>query len=135
MTTPTRTPASMLRLIPLHFISRYARIGAEIIMATTRRGFDSGAIPGTIFIENTSTGGLVNKKITFTRADLSLEVEQMLRGLRFLRVVAVYRDEAGNIRICGSPSYPLTLEYSTTSGGYEVTLTGADTETDGYWRH
>lgn len=134
MTKSAKKPTSQLRMIPVGGITRFARVGASVYLTALSRGYDSMATPGTIFVEQSSEGGIINKKITYRRADMSLEVEQTLRALKFLRVVAMYVDESGNIRICGSPSYPLTLDYNSTAGGYEVTLTGTDSEPDGYWQ-
>ncbi len=123
-----------LELVPTNSVRYFGRIGAVVRMALNigRNSTPSGAIPGTITVSQSAKSGLISKTINYETGGRSAATENVLRGLSLLPLVAVYVDETGNRKICGSPSYPLRLEYARSEGGYSVTLTGKDNEPDGF---
>lgn len=90
------------------------------------------AIPGTVTVATEAENGVIQKKITFSRSGISENTANQLQRYRISRLVALYVDEAGNRRVCGSPTYPLSLDYMTEDGAYTVTLQGEDLFLDGF---
>ena len=123
-----------LELIPVESIDVFARLGGSARL-TLRPGCgstDSGAIPGTIKVGHSTKNGLMAKSINYEIPGPDVATERMLRTLSLQRLVAVYVDERGNEKICGSPTYPLRLTYTPDEGFYSVTLTGTDSEADAF---
>lgn len=90
---------------------------------------ESGAIPGSIIHSDSVESGIYTHKITYKRRSGRDEGCELSR-LRYIHLVAVYTDPRGDRRVCGSPEYPLTLEYTESGGLYSVTLQGKSPEGD-----
>lgn len=121
-----------LKIIPLDRLTRFARFRSRVILIVVGSPDDAAAVPGSIKISTTSDKGIIKKKITFDRSGVSDSVADILESYKCQRVVATYVDENGNTRVAGSPDYPLALDFTTGDGVFTVTLSGEDTQTDGY---
>lgn len=121
-----------LTLIPVSGVIRFARINSRTVLTVLGEKLDAFEIPGSIKTGNTIESGVFKKTISYERRGGSPLIADELEQLRHTRLVAVYMDEYGDRRVAGSPTYPLSLEYSSTEGGYAVTLTGEDTAADSY---
>lgn len=87
-------------------------------------------VPGSFTISSSEKNGLKTNEITFTRSDLTAETLVRLTRLRRLRLIAFYRDGHGQQRVCGSPSWPLTLTFTAEGDCISVKLRGTDTGPD-----
>ena len=127
---------SCLSLIPVGQIMRFVRIGAHVYISSLTPPsdlcFGEKNIPGSVNVAHSSDNGTIKKKITFGRSDLSSGTLTALISLRALPIVATYRDEGGNLRVCGSPSYPLSIDFQDSGGVIAVSLEGSDTCQDGF---
>lgn len=121
-----------LKIIPLGRLTRFARFRSRVILIVVGSPDDAAAVPGSIKISTTSDKGIIKKKITFDRSGVSDSVADILESYKCQRVVATYVDENGNTRVAGSPDFPLALDFNTGDGVFTVTLSGEDTQTDGY---
>lgn len=120
-----------LKIIPLSKITRFARIGSKVIMQTEEPD-NACAIPGSIKVAHSTDDGVISKKITFERRDVSVNTADTLNRYKASRLVAIYVDEAGNLKVAGSPDYPLSLDYTTGDGVFHITLQGKDTAQDAF---
>ena len=93
---------------------------------------DAVAVPGSIRMSASNDKGKIKNKITFERSDVSESVADMMERYKVTRLVATYVDESGKRRVCGSPDWPLTLDYTIEGGVFAVTLQGEDTMPDGF---
>lgn len=93
---------------------------------------DALAVPGSVKMSQTSENGITKKKITFERSDVTDSTSDTLQGYKVSRLIATYIDESGKRRVCGSPDWPLSLDYSTSGGVFSVTLQGEDTMPDAF---
>jgi hypothetical protein len=125
------TPHS-LKIMPITKISRFARLGSKIMMIALTSAIDVKAIPGTITTTSTEEDGIITKKITFKRSNISADDIDTLERYSIMRLIAFYADERGNERVCGSPDYPLSFSYTFADGAIECTLTGKDTKPDAF---
>ena len=132
MEPTTITGVHSLKLVPLTTLSRFARIKSTAHIVMLGDGMDAGAIPGSITATTGTDEDRVTKRITYKCAELTAEMGDWLATMKARRLIALYVDERGNDRVCGSPDWPLTLDYTPGDGVYEVTLTGADTAPDLY---
>ena len=123
-----------LELIPVQDLLTFARIGSIVraVLPAGKNAIPSGAIPGSVKVSQTLKDGIVSKSITYEIAAPSATAEDFLNRLSHCRLVAVYVDEVSNKMVCGSPDYPLRLEYTRGEGVYTVTLSGKDSATDGF---
>lgn len=121
-----------LKLIPLARLSRFARVQSKVVVMMLGDAVESEAVPGTVKISSANENGKITKKITFERSDVSESTANILERLKVSRLVAVYVDESGKRRVCGSPDWPLSLEYTTEGGVFTVTLRGEDIRPDGF---
>lgn len=92
---------------------------------------DAGAVPGSVTMSDTEKDGVTAKEINF-KCELTRENIWRLTRLRTKRLIAYYRDALGRERVCGSPTWPLTLGFTAESDGLNVTLRGSDTGPDPY---
>lgn len=90
------------------------------------------AVPGSVKVSTTSDNGIIKKKITFERSDVSGSSADALEGYKVSRLIATYVDESGKRRVAGSPDWPLSLDYSIGDGVFSVTLQGEDTAPDAF---
>lgn len=121
-----------LKIIPVARLTRFARYRSRVILITVETPDDAAAVPGSVKISTTSDKGIIKKKITFDRSGVSDSAADILESYKCQRVVATYVDENGNIRVAGSPDFPLALDFTTGNGVFTVTLSGEDTQPDGY---
>ncbi len=122
-----------LRLVPIDAITRYGRIGAEVIMRTKDAGLGAKAINGSMTVlTSTDDTGFMKKTITYRRSEgWASDIEELDR-LVATRLVATYVDERGRGRVCGSPDFPLSLKYQIAGGLLMVTIEGSDTTADAF---
>lgn len=121
-----------LKIIPISKLSRFARIKSRVVMLILGEAEDALAVPGSVKVSQSTENGIVKKKITFERSDVSNITADALEGYKVSRLIATYIDESGRQRVCGSPDWPLSLDYSTSGGVFSVTLQGEDTEIDAF---
>lgn len=121
-----------LKLIPLDIVARYVRLSSRVSMLLLGEAIDAVAVPGTIKISTSNDKGKIKKKITFERSDVSESVADMMERYKVTRLVATYVDESGRRRVCGSPDWPLSLDYAIEGGVFTVTIQGEDTMPDGF---
>lgn len=121
---------SSVMLVTVAEIISFVRLSAEVRMSPApydRLPF----IPGSAEIsQNSHDDGVIEKVITLKIKDASPDMSYKLDYLKRMDLVASYVDEAGFVRICGSPMWPLSLDYSSQGGVIVVTLTGKDTKPD-----
>ena len=122
-----------LKIIPTSDLIRFARVGAGTIMA-----FHGGrtelpeVVPGTVMMTTETEEGTVSRVIDFEITEVSHEVMETLETLKAVGLVATYRDESGNERVCGSPDFPLSLDFYDSEGVVKVSLSGKSNEADGF---
>lgn len=121
-----------LKIIPVTRLIRFARFQSRVILIAVGTPDDAAAVPGSIKVSTTSDKGIIKKKITFDRSGVSDSAADILESYKCQRLVATYVDENGNTRVAGSPDFPLNLDYTTGNGVFAVTLSGEDTQPDGY---
>lgn len=132
MNSSTISVCHGLQLIPTDRIAYFTRIRSRVFMTLLSDAEIAEAIPGTVTVATEAENGIIQKKITFSRAGVSEKVTNELQRYKILRLVAIYVDEAGNRRVCGSPTFPLSLDYMIEEGTYTVTLQGEDLCLDGF---
>lgn len=128
----TVTVCHGLKLVPLGHITRFARVGARVLIKLNAFPVEAAAIPGSVLVTSTTADGVVKKKIEYGQIDDGYEALDALDRLERTRLVATYLDQRGNRRVCGSPDYPLSLSYQCQDGVIRVTIEGADTQADAY---
>lgn len=121
-----------LKLIPVDKILRFGWAQSRVIMILPGEPSDVKAVPGTIKVSATTENGKIRKKINFSISEVSDMTAGMLECYKASLLVAVYTDESGNRRVSGSPDYPLSLDYTTEGGVFNVTLEGEDLHPDGF---
>ncbi len=121
-----------LKIIPVDRLMRFARYHSRVILMFVGTPDDAAAVPGSVRISTATDKGIIKKKITFDRSGVSDSAADILESYKCQRLVATYVDENGNTRVAGSPDFPLTLDYTTGDGVFAVTLSGEDTQPDGY---
>lgn len=132
MNRSTVSTCHSLKIIPLSRVSRFARIKSRVVMLVLDGEDDAVAVPGSIKVSTTSDNGIIKKKITFERSDVSAGTADTLNGYKVSRLIATYVDESGKRRVAGTPDWPLSLDYSIGGGVFSVTLQGEDTEPDAF---
>jgi hypothetical protein len=132
MSKYTVSASHSLKIMPINKISRFARLGSRIKMVALSSAIDVKAIPGSIAMTATEEDGIITKKITFSRSNISADDIDTLERYTVMRLIAFYTDERGSERVCGSPDYPLTFSYTLNGGIIECTLTGKDTKSDAF---
>lgn len=132
MPRSTVSTCHSLKIIPLFRLTRFARIKSRVVMAVLGGADDAGEVPGSVKLSHSTDNGLVKKKITFERSDVSDVTADILDGYKVSRLIATYVDESGKRRVTGSPDYPLSLDYSTEGGVFSVILQGDDTVPDAF---
>ena len=132
MTRSTVSSCHSLKIIPLSHVSRFARIKSRVVMLILGGEDDAVAVPGSVKVSTTSDNGIIKKKITFERSDVSDITADALEGYKVSRLIATYIDESGKRRVAGSPDWPLSLDYSISDGVFSVSLQGEDTAPDAF---
>lgn len=113
-------------------MARFVRMSTRVRMMLLGEAVDAVAVPGSIKVSATSDKSKIKKKITYERSDVSESVADMLELYKYVRLVATYVDESGRRRVCGSPDWPLALDYAIEGGVFTVTLQGEDLKPDGF---
>lgn len=127
------TVCHSLKIIPVDLIIRFAELGSKVIM----KYFISehqipDVVPGTVIMQTGIDDEGYARNIDFEITEVNPDTADTLSLLRTQPVVATYRDESGNPRVCGSPDYPLTLEYHDEGGVYKASLSGKSPGPDGF---
>ena len=121
---------SSLKLVPVDGLTRFSMAYNRVVMTSLRRPVEAGAVPGSARIASDLSDGIHQKSITYRVAPVTPEAADKLDALCASRLVAIYTDENGNIRVAGSPDYPLTLTYTSAEGAFMCTATGQGTAID-----
>lgn len=132
MSRSTVSSCHSLKIVPLSRLSRFARIKSRVVMLILGGEDDAVAVPGSVKISTSSDSGIIKKKITFERSDVSDITADILERYKVSRLIATYVDESGKRRVAGSPDWPLSLDYTTGDGVFTVTLQGEDTSPDAF---
>lgn len=132
MERSTVSSCHSLKIIPIAKLSRFARYGSQVVMLVLGEATDAEAVPGTVKVSTSTENGIIKKKLTFNRADVSPLTSDELERYKTARLVATYVDESGRLRVAGSPSFPLSLDYIYQGGVYAVTLQGEDVAPDAF---
>lgn len=120
-----------LRLVPVSQIKRFARIRAGVVMEIKGDHFESAEIvPGSIKLTSDEDAGVISKTITYNRREEGLKSANLMKALTAAKLIALYIDEVGNDRVCGSPDHPLRLSYTISDGVYACRLEGSDVDAD-----
>ncbi len=122
-----------LKIIPVSRIIRFVRIQTGVRMMILGDPVDAKEVPGTLRVSSTQENGVIKKKITFERSGISEVAADLLEVFRFSRFIVTYIDETGKRRACGSPEWPLSLEYVQEGGVFSVTVQGKDVLQDGFF--
>lgn len=124
-----------LRLLTCDEVLRFANINSTTVIAPKSAPVIVNEIPGTLLVQHSYENGVYTKNITFEYSGVNPETLDMFEALRHLKFIALYTDETGRERVCGSKTYPLSLEYTTSEGAFSVVLRGEDTRQDTFLLH
>lgn len=123
--------AHSLKLIPIGRLARFAQISSRVKMILLSDPDDSQAIPGSIKVSMTTDDTKnIKKSLTYKRRAVSAEVADQMEAYRAIRLIAVYVDELGNKRVCGSPDFPLRFSYTSGAGVFTCKLEGESNTID-----
>lgn len=133
MAKRTVTVCHCLKIIPTLNIIRFAQIGSRAFMTFYESKIqDPEVVPGTVSMTTEIEDGFYSRSIDFEITEVNADTSETLSLLKTQRLVATYKDESGNDRVCGSPSFPLSLDYHDEDGVFKVTLTGKSKAPDGF---
>lgn len=133
MAKKTVTVCHCLKLIPTNRLIRFAEIGPKIIIALYNHAVSSpDVVPGTVSMTTKIEDGIYSRSIDFEITEVNADTSEVLSLLKTQRLVATYKDESGNDRVCGSPSFPLSLDYHDEDGVFKVSLAGKSNSPDGF---
>lgn len=133
MAKKTVTVCHCLKIIPAGHIIRYVKIGARIIMTFYKSDIQNpDVVPGTVLMTTETENGIYSRSIEFEITEVNADTSEILSLLKTQRLVASYKDESGNDRVCGSPDFPLSLDYHDEDGVFKVSLTGKSNTPDGF---
>ena len=132
MSTRTITVAHGLRLLPLREVLAFASAFGRAWMVHSGHAIDSGAVPGSVTVSAAMDGRVYVKRINFQRKRTDRAGEYAYSMLTREPLLAVYIDEQGAQRVCGTAEYPLHLSMSPGGAVYDCVLEGRDTEDDRY---
>ena len=133
MAKKTVTVCHCLKIIPTLHLIRFAQIGPRTIMTFYKSEIqDPEVVPGTVSMTTEIEDGVYSRSIDFEITEVNAETSEMLSLLKTQRLVASYKDESGNNRVCGSQNFPLSLDYNDEGGVFKVSLTGKSNMPDGF---
>lgn len=133
MARKTVTVCHCLKIIPIENLIRFAPVGSRIIMLTEDPGLRMPeTVPGSVLMTTEESEGIYSRTIDFEITEVSAEVSDLLFLLSNLNLVATYKDESGNDRVCGSPGFPLRLSFHDQDGVTVVSLSGQSYTPDGF---
>lgn len=122
-----------LKIIPTSDLIRFARVGTGVIINYYGENIRiPEVVPGTVEMTTETAEGVYSRRIDFEITEVSRDVTDTLESLKACRLVAIYKDESGNDRVCGSPDYPLSLDFYDREGVVKVSLSGKSHEADGF---
>lgn len=121
-----------LRIYRLGQVDLFARMDDRVALETQGESLDIGLVLGSVTAVSETKNGLIGKKISFETVSANYNLLRDLEMLKASKLVAVYTDGYGNERVCGSPDYPLSLQFDAGRHGYDVVLAGTDTSQDGF---
>lgn len=134
MAKKTVTVCHCPELIPKSGIRKFAEIGAKAYIAYNEAlSFKPATVPGSVLITTEVRDGFYAKEINFEISDVTEETAALLSRLRWENMIVRYKDEKGNERVAGSPSFPLSLTYRDREGVFEVTLSGTSLAPDSFF--
>lgn len=122
--------ANSLQLLPIDRLAKFAQIKTGVMLVFLSHPDNAEAIPGSINISTTDEDGKIKKSITYKRREVDRETADLLEAYKVSRLIAIYTDETGFIRVAGSPDYPLKFSYTSGSGVFTCKLEGEDTTID-----
>lgn len=129
------TVCHCLRFIPASSLIRFAVYGQEaVIDVFAEKDITPEAVPGSVTMETDSDGNVYKRTINFAITDVDLPTARLLQLLKSQDLIVTYTDESGNNRVCGSPFYPLSLDYQDSNGVWNVTISGESTSPDLFLR-
>lgn len=131
MKSNARGVCSGLILTFTNDVIRYARSFKTVFLSTIQ-SYKAAETPGTLKVEHQYSDHFFKKKISFSKPVQGPTSIEAMEIFKKGRLVAVYTDETGRKRVCGSIQYPLSLEYFEEGGVIHATLTGADESPDGF---
>lgn len=123
-----------LKIIPISAMLNYVEWDTFAYMMLKSEPHEIRAVPGTVQVADNIEEGVFVKKITFNVGKVTPELSQLLDIYRKEKVAALYVDDNGNLRVCGSPSYPLSFSYEISGGVYKCTLEGKGTAINPFYR-
>lgn len=124
-----------LKILPTRRLINFGEWAGGVIMEFFQDGLIIPAtVPGSVFITTEVEEGIYTKSITFEIRDVTAETSEMLHSLKSQKILATYKDESRNSRVCGSPDYPLSLDFYDEGGVFIVNLTGKSNRHDGFLR-
>lgn len=127
------TVCHSLKIIPTSQLIRFAQIGPRTVMTFYKSEIqDPEVVPGTVLMTTDIDDGIYSRSIDFEITEVNVKTSEILSLLKNQRLIAIYKDESGNDRVCGSPGFPLSLDYHDAGGVYKVTLTGKGVTPDGF---
>lgn len=124
--------AHSLKIVDIEDISIFNRSRSQVILSWRNHASPLASIPGTIRPSSTPSDKGYTKTITFSVAIYNHDLADLILFYSKKRLLAIYTDARGRVRVCGSPEYPLRLSYTIQNGIISVTMTGIDTHDDGY---
>ena len=124
--------AHSLKLVDLEGVAIYSRARSQVILSWHPGAKQIQSIPGTVRLTSSRTEKGYEKQITFSLVSEGYTLGDMLFFFSKKRLIAVYTDARGYLRVCGSPEHPLRLTYTIQEGIASVSLTGTDTHDDGF---
>lgn len=133
MAKKTVTVCHCLEIIPLGNLIKFASVGGKVILASSKSPVRAGeTVPGTVAMSTQIDEGGYTKTINYEITEVTRPMLERLSMLKAMHLVATYKDETGEERVCGSPDYPLALDFYDEGGVYKVSLTGKSPSPDGF---
>lgn len=134
MTIANKTVCSSLQLIRVESVELFyiIKFNNSVVIGYKDVCFEPPIIPGSLISSESDKDGQLSKSITFEISDVSPEIIETLQRMKYKKLVAMYKDEIGLQKICGTLDYPLSFDWSHGEGVYKITLRGEDKDPDHY---
>ena len=114
-------------------IFNYGVVSGEAHILSLTLGTLIAAVPGSVTAtDEAGDGGLYNKQIAFRLGHVSADRTRLLRSFTRERLVVVYVDDEGAVRVAGSLDCPMFLTFDISGGLYECNLSGSCPEPSPY---
>lgn len=124
--------AHSLRLLPIGRLRQFAHYRTCVNLAWLVPPDDAEEIPGSIRITSSGENGIIKKNITYKRKITGHAAADQLEGYKATRLIALYVDETGQMRVAGSPDYPLAFSFTSGDGVFTCTIEGEAPTIDGF---